>query len=189
MPLPDILSELTATILQSPYFLYPVETGACDGLSDRYKFSADSVASRLSFLLTGASPSDALLTAAEQGALNTPEGVRQAAAALLSSEGSSEHLARFFVEYLDLGGIEKLQKSSEFVSFTAEVRKALRTETDLFFKDVVLAPGADVLTLFDSPRGYINATLSEYYGVPVTGDAFQAFDFPPESGRAGIASM
>ncbi len=182
------LAELTATILQSPHFLYRVETGVGDGLSDRYKFSADSVASRVSFLLTGASPSDALLTAAEQGALNTPEGVRQAATALLSSEGSSEHLARFFVEYLGLGGIETLQKSSEFVSFNADVRKALRTETDLFFKEVVLAPGADALAMFDSPRGYINATLTENYGVPATGDAFQAFDFPPESGRAGIAS-
>ncbi|MDX2053975.1 MAG: DUF1588 domain-containing protein [Polyangiaceae bacterium] len=180
------LSELTASMLQSPNFLYRVERAVGDGTSPRYKFQAYSVATRLAFILTGAGPSDALLTAAEQGALDTPISVRQAAEALLADPRADKHLAEFFLELAGVEGVELVGKSAEYVTFNAELRSSLLTETQLFVQDAVLGPGADALSFFDSSRTYINESVAALYGVVPSGAGFQPYDLPPESGRTGI---
>src|SRR5262249_10901856 len=60
----ESLRAVTATILQSPAFLYRSEVGSGDRL-DAYE-----IASQLSFFLTGLPPDDELLAAAATGKLN-----------------------------------------------------------------------------------------------------------------------
>ena len=79
------LATATSGLLQSPYFLYRVETNKVDPSNGRLKYDGLSMASRLSYLLTGGPPSAALLDAAASGQLDTAEGVRSAAAPLLAN--------------------------------------------------------------------------------------------------------
>ena len=81
------LQTATSGLLQSPNFLYRVETNAVDSSNGRLKYDGLSMANRLSYLLTGGPPSAALLDAAASGQLDTADGVRTAAAPLLTNAG------------------------------------------------------------------------------------------------------
>ncbi|HEX7450866.1 MAG TPA: DUF1592 domain-containing protein, partial [Polyangiaceae bacterium] len=92
------LMAITTGLLQSPYFLYRVETNKLDASSGRLKYDGLSMATRLSYLLTGHPPSDALLAAAAAGQLDTADGVKTAAAPLLTDTNAVARMATFFSE-------------------------------------------------------------------------------------------
>ena len=83
------LSFATAGLLQSPNFLYRVETNKVDSSNGRLKYDGLSMANRISYALTGGPPSAALLDAATSGQLDTADGVRTAAAPFLRIRASS----------------------------------------------------------------------------------------------------
>src|SRR5688500_14027830 len=93
---PHGLATVTSGLLQSPNFLYRVESSALDASSGRLKYDGASMAPRLGFLLTGRPPSDALLAAAAEGQLDTADGVRNAAAPLLNDPSAVEQMGKFF---------------------------------------------------------------------------------------------
>jgi hypothetical protein len=62
----------------------------------------------------------------------------------------------------------------------------MREGTRLFFEHVLLAPGADVRSFFDSDKIFADATLAPIYGVMPPSSGFAQFTLPPSSGRAGI---
>ena len=69
------LQTATSGLLQSPHFLYRFETNAVDSSNGRLKYDGLSMANRISYLLTGGPPSEALLDAAASGQLDTADGV------------------------------------------------------------------------------------------------------------------
>jgi hypothetical protein len=181
------LKALASGFLQSPNFLYRVEINTLDPAIDRLKYDGRSMADRLAFLLTGGPPSEDLLGAAESGQLDTAEGVRAAAAPLLSSPGLVGRLTSFFSEYTQTDLLTVVEKNPEmYPTFNAAVRNSMREGTRLFLEKVVLAPGADVRSYFDANQAFVDATLAPIYGVTVSGSGFTQITLTPESGRAGI---
>src|SRR5581483_11640033 len=74
-----------AGILMSPSFLYRFEVGTPDPAdATRVVLTPLELATRLSFFLSGSTPSDALLAAAQSGGLDTVDGIRAQATALLA---------------------------------------------------------------------------------------------------------
>ena len=110
------LSTLTSGFLQSPNFLYRVETNALDPTNGRLKYDGRSMAVRLSFFLTGGPPSAELLAAGESGQLDTAEGVRTAAAPMLSDPTLVGRLTSFFYEYTQAELVMAVEKSPATVS-------------------------------------------------------------------------
>ena len=98
------LTWALAGLFSSPDFIYRVEraaVGAGEGLADVEAFDR---ASRLSYFLTGSTPDEELLLAAEQGELQTPAGVRTQAERLMSTARGRQRLATFVLEWLELEG-------------------------------------------------------------------------------------
>jgi hypothetical protein len=62
----------------------------------------------------------------------------------------------------------------------------MREGTRLFLENVVLAPGADVRSLYDSNQVFADAALAPIYGVTPPASGFAQYTLGPESGRAGI---
>jgi hypothetical protein len=183
----EALSTLTSGFLQSPNFLYRIETNALDPALDRLKYDGRSMAVRLAFFLTGGPPSAELLAAGEAGQLDTAEGVRTAAAPLLSDPGLVGRLASFFYEYTQADLMMGAVKSAElFPNFSDSLRNSMKESTRLFLEKVVLAPGADVRSYFDSDQTFADAALAPIYGVTPPSSGFAQFTFTPQSGRAGI---
>jgi hypothetical protein len=181
------LAAIVSGLLQSPYFLYRIDVNQLDESIGRLKYNGPSMATRLSYLLTGRPPSDALLSAAAMGQLDTAEGVKTAAAPLLNDPNAVEGMAVFFREFSQTRLVSAVEKSAEmFPSFNPTMRTSMLQAADLFIKDVVLAPGADVRSFFNSDKTYVDATLAPIYGVTAPASGFMQITLGPETKRGGI---
>jgi hypothetical protein len=181
------LATATSGLLQSPNFLYRVETNKVDSSNGRLKYDGLSMASRLSYLLTGGPPSAAMLTAAASGQLDTADGVRTAAAPLLASAGVADRMAAFFSEYAQAQQVLLVSKSTTlFPSFNEALKSSMLQGAQLFLKNVVLAPNADVRSFYDSDQTFVDANLAPIYGVQAPASGFGQVKLPSSSGRAGI---
>jgi hypothetical protein len=181
------LSTITSGLLQSFNFLYRVETNKLDPSSGRLKYDGPSMATRLAFLLTGRPPNDALLAAAAAGQLDTADGVRTAAAPLLDDPSAVDRMGEFFSELSQAQLVSVVQKSPDlFPTFNAALQGSMLEATQLFIKNIVLAPGADVRSFFDSDQTFVDATLAPIYGVAAPASGFMQLTLGPDAGRAGI---
>jgi hypothetical protein len=167
--------------------LYRVESNKIDAVSGRLKYDGESMATRLAFLLTGRTPDDALLSAAASGQLDTAEGVRAAATPLLGDPSAAERMAVFFDEFSQARFVHDVEKSATmFPSWNPALQASMLTATQLFIKNIVLAPGADVRSFFDSNQTFVDAALAPIYGVSPPASGFAQITLGPETGRAGI---
>jgi hypothetical protein len=181
------LSAIVSGLLQSPYFLYRIEINKLDESIGRLKYDGPSMATRLAFLLTGSHPNDALLAAAAAGQLDTVEGVRTAAAALMNDPRAIGRMAGFFDEFSQANLVMVVEKSQEmFPTFNLPLRNSMLQGTQLFIRNIVLAPGADVRSFFDSDQTFVDANLAPIYEVTAPASGFAQIKLPPETGRAGI---
>jgi hypothetical protein len=184
------LAAVVSGLLQSPYFLYRIETNLLDADSGRLKYDGLSMATRLAFLLTGRGPSDALLTAAAAGQLDTADGLKTAAAPLMNDPSAVERMAAFFGEFSQVTLVLGAQKSAEmFPTYNAALQSSMLQAAQLFIKNVVLAPNADVRSLYDSDQTFVDALLAPIYGVSAPASGFMQIKLGPEAARAGILSQ
>jgi hypothetical protein len=181
------LATLTSGFLQSPNFLYRVETNKLDPSNGRLKYDGLSMATRLSYLLAGGPPSAALLAAAAAGQLDTAGGVRTAAAPLLMDAAVVDRMAAFFSEYSQAEQVLLVSKSAMlFPNFNAALQSSMLQGTQLFLKNIVLGPTADVRSFYDSDQTFVDANLAPLYGVPAPASGFAQVQLPSSSGRVGI---
>ena len=181
------LQTATSGLLQSPNFLYRVETNEVDSSNGRLKYDGLSMANRLSYLLTGGPPSAALLDAAASGQLDTADGVRAAAAPLLMNAGLADRMTAFFSEYAQAQQVLAVAKSATlFPTFDEALKTSMLQGVQLFLKNVVLAPNADVRSFYDSDQTFVDAKLAPLYGVRAPASGFGQVQLPASSGRAGI---
>jgi Protein of unknown function (DUF1588)/Protein of unknown function (DUF1592)/Protein of unknown function (DUF1595)/Protein of unknown function (DUF1585)/Protein of unknown function (DUF1587) len=181
------LAAVTTGLLQSLHFLYRVESSSLDASSGRLKYDGLSMATRLAFLLTGRPPSEALLAAGASGELDTAEGVGAVADRLLEDPQAVRRMAQFFSELSQAQLVSVVEKSPElFPSFNAELRSSMLRASQLFIEKIVLAPGADVRSFYDSDQTFVDAALAPIYGVAAPASGFRQIKLGPEAGRAGI---
>ncbi len=193
------MEALLQTILQSPEVYYFLERGREPGEDDDL---ADGVfpltgwerASRLSYFLWGTMPDDALLDAAESGALDTSEGVRKEAERLLADPRARRTLVRFFADWLELDGSNKhsslldAPKSTDiFPEDSPSLRAAMRTETEALVERVLVDGDGRLETLLTTTDAYVDAELAAIYGVegPANPGEFAWVTLPADQ-RAGL---
>lgn len=171
-------------ILQSPQFLHRVEIVPSDGTVVRIR--GHEMASRLSYLIWGSMPDDALLAAAKNGELDTDEGVAAQSERLLA-DPKARRMFDFFVEWLDLDRFDRNKREpAVYGSLNANLNELLRRETETFVNAILWDEDGSLDTLLTAPYTYMNQTLAQHYGVPgVTGDAFVRVELDP-SKRAGL---
>lgn len=180
---------LIAGLLQSPHFLYRVESGTPDVTQPgRLKLTGYEVATRLSFFLAGTPPDDELLAAAGGGALDTADGVRTQARRLVELPTAREALSHFFDELLRLRELPNLGKdTTAFPSFTPSLAASMREETQRLLADVIWDRQGDVRDVFDSGYTFVDKQLAAHYGLsgaPATG--FGRLTLPAAGGRGGL---
>ena len=178
-------------LLQSPNFLYLVEVGEPDDATGLRKLSSYEVAARLSFFLHGRTPSPALLDAAENGALDDADGIRDQAEALLGDAQARVAVATFFDELFRLRFLATTSKNAEaYPQWNADVAEDARQETLRLIEDIVWDEDADVRTLFSADYTFVNDTLAALYGMDPPGtDTLTRVPWPADQGRAGYTSQ
>jgi hypothetical protein len=157
----DVALRLTTeVILQSPAFIYKVETIGPDRTPSQYD-----VASRLSYLLWATMPDEPLFTAAAAGQLGTPEELAAHVDRMLADPRALEGFMVFTSQWLDLARIDRVSKL-ESAGFTGPVRDALREEARRFLEEIIFARGGTVADLLTSPKAFISAETATFYGLP-----------------------
>jgi hypothetical protein len=174
-------------LLQSPHFLYRVELGTPAKVAGQRVFDGWELASRLSFFLWNSTPDDALLAAAESGALTRPGGLRQQAERLLSSPRGREVVRTFFYELMRLDGLDDLEQSpANFPKATKTIGPAMREETLRLLEETASAPDGDYRKVFDADHTFVNRELAGLYGLPAAGNDFARVNLPADGLRLGL---
>jgi hypothetical protein len=178
-----------AAMLQSPKFLFRFEEGEPDPAdATRRRYAPYELASRLAFFLWSSTPDDALLDAAEAGALATTDGLATQVTRMLTSPKAKTGLLSFIDEKLELGKAALIAKdASTFPQFSPSLAAAMRTETLKVVEAVVVDGERDFLELLDTRTTFVDGALAKLYGIPgVTGDAFTKVTMPSDWNRLGI---
>jgi hypothetical protein len=182
--------ELTlSTILQSPYYLYRVEFGAATASAapNVKALTAYELASRLSYLLWGSMPDQALLDAASTGQLTTREQIAMQARRMLESERVHYVVSDFHRQWLGLDLIDAFDSSAP--GFSTDIRPLLHQETAALVDAAIWQEGGKLSTLLTAPFSFMNAKLAEFYGISgVTSDSFGKVPLDPTA-RLGILTQ
>ncbi len=188
-----------AGMLQSPSFLYRVELGEPmldpePGREGWRRYSDLEVASRMAFLLWNAAPDDALLDAAESGALSSEDGIHAEALRMLEDPRTRRAVRAFFAQYLDLPRLGDVHERDleRHPLFTPTLVVAMRTEMELVVDDVVFTRDADIRELFRTRRTFVNDELATLYDLDVEGVTpitFVPVELPEDGPRAGILTL
>jgi hypothetical protein len=184
------LRVVVQTVLQSPHFLYHVETGlvADDQSALLVPLGQYELASRLSYFLWNSMPDDELFSAAAAGELDGPEALRAQAERMLEHDKARESISSFHLQWLDVDDVEQLEKDTGvFPEFDASLREAMVAETARFSDWVVRKGDGRLTTLLTAPWSVIDGPLFALYGEdePATHNPSEPFDLDPEE-RAGL---
>jgi hypothetical protein len=96
-------------------------------------------------------------------------------------------MAAFFGEYAQAQQVLLVSKSATlFPNFNAALQSSMYQSVQLFLKNIVLAPGADVRSFYDSDQTFVDSKLASFYGVKAPASGFGQVQLPASNGRAGI---
>ena len=175
-----------ARILASPSFLYRSErdpqtlrAGAAHAVSEL------ELASRLSFFLWSSIPDDALINLAVAGRLREPGVLAAQVRRMLNDERAESMIENFVGQWLQVRNLESRVTPDilMFPDFDDNVRKAFRTETEMFFASVV-RDNTSALRLLDADYTFVNERLAKHYGIPgVYGPRFRRVQIPDPNRR------
>jgi len=186
------LRSVMSALLQSPWFLYAVESARRDpARPGRWRLDGWSTATRLALLLWGEGPDDALLDRAARGELDTDEGTRRVAADMLADGRARAGVGRFLREWLRLYAVDWLQRDpTRYPRWQGNLGGDLREETARFADEVVWGEGGDLRDLLTGPWTWMNPAIAGLYGVaPPPSGAWTRVAFPDGEGRAGILTQ
>jgi hypothetical protein len=174
-------------VLLSPNFLFRIEEGVADETRpELLRLTGYEIATRLSYLLLGTTPSPALLDAAAAGELDSAEGVAATAGAMLGDPRAREALRRFYDQWLRLDRVEGLTRDAEqFPDFDAELASSMREESNRLLDELIWEPGHSFLDLVSARHTFVDEKLGALYGVS-SGSGWQRVELPSELGRAGL---
>lgn len=166
-------------LLQDPEFVYRVEIGTPTDEPGVSRLSDFEVATRLSYLIWGTTPDDALLDRALAGELGVPDDVRAAAAEMLDDPRALDRIDRFHAMWL---GYYRLPHAPA-------LNDAMRTETRMLLERTIVQDRGDWRSLFSATGTFVNDFLAEHYGLvpPGSGDAFAWAEYG-DGGRRGLLS-
>ncbi len=182
---------MLAGLLLSPNFLYRAESGVPNAARPgELKLTGYEMATRLSYFISGTTPSDGLLAAAASGALDTPEGLKVEARKGLMVAGASAATTDFFSEFLSHEGLPSLAKDPiSYPAYKPVMAASMAEETKLFLEEVLFVKNLDTRTLFDADYTYVDANLAPLYGMTAPGSGFARVTLPSNQPRAGILTQ
>jgi polyisoprenoid-binding protein YceI/cytochrome c553 len=174
---------LTA-MLSSPQFLYRSEVGDANG--GAYKLNGYEMATYISYTFTGTTPSAALLAAAGRGELDTPAGVRQHSATLLSSASTNALLRDFVNRWLGTDQLEIKEKTgvTNFVTLANDMKQELGKN----FAYAMLDSNATFASIYNPSYTHVNQRLASLYGLSFNSGSADAEGFVRTSSgeRGGV---
>ena len=178
-------------ILCSPSFLYLSEIA--DKQSER--LGPYDLASRLSYAIWAAPPDEALMQAAADGALATPEGLGRQIDRMLADDRSNQFVIGFLDSWLNLRAIGTLPppRRSAWEYYSEDLPTSMKQEARLFFRQL-LDDNGPIFDFLDTDYTFVDKRLAKLYGLPEQetlrlADGFQRVSLKDSKQRGGLLGM
>ncbi|MCZ6887773.1 MAG: DUF1592 domain-containing protein, partial [Gammaproteobacteria bacterium] len=183
----EAVSYVIEAMLQSPRFIYRIETQIGDGTP--WPVDEFELASRLSYALWGGPPDRKLMQAADAGELDR-DGVETQLRRMLQDPRTIERSAQFLYEWLDLARLENLRPNAEkFPTWRYELAVDMRDETLAFFKDVVWNQKRPLGDLLNAQVTFLTPRLADHYGLKSAGKGMSRYDLAAVPSRGGLLTQ
>ena len=162
-----------ATMLAAPQYLYRTEITEPDrDHPGQNRLTSYSKATRLSFLFWDTTPDSQLLDAAENGELDTSEGLKRQVDRMLASSRFEAGVRAFFSDMLGFEDFRNLEKDGAlYPKFTSFVANEAQEQTLRTIVDILLAQRGDYRDLFTTRKTFLTQQLGSIYKVAVVKDA------------------
>jgi len=181
------------TLLAMPQFLLRVEAQPVDSPPGTvYRLSDLELASRLSFFLWRSIPDDQLLDLAARNRLSDPAVVAGQVRRMLADRRATRFMNDFVGQWLQMRNIHAQDPDGNlFAGFNDTLRKAMVSETELFFESQV-REDRPIPELLRADYTYLNEQLARHYEVDdVYGSHFRRVTWTDDRrhGLLGHASL
>ncbi|MCH5377330.1 MAG: DUF1592 domain-containing protein, partial [Planctomycetes bacterium] len=180
-----------AAILVTPHFLFRVEDDGTSGESGSpiRELNDYELASRLSYFLWSSMPDEELFDLASRSELSNNDVLLAQVRRMLADPKSESFVENFGGQWLNLRNLDDVTPDPEqFPGFDADLRKAMRRETELFFA-AVMREDRSILDFLTADFTFVNERLAAHYGIAgVQGNDFQRVTLPPAQ-RAGLLTQ
>jgi hypothetical protein len=178
-----------ARVLVAPSFLFRIEQappGREPALVSDWE-----LATRLSYFLWSSAPDGELRRLAAAGRLRHPEVLEAQARRMLRDDRVRALAVEFGTQWIHVRGFDEFKEKNErlFLTFDANLRKAIYEESILFFQDLFQAD-RPVTAVLDADYTFLNEALAKHYGIPgVTGPQWRRVEGVRKYGRGGILGL
>lgn len=184
----EAVSYVLEAMLQSPRFLYRIETQRGDGSmrpADDFE-----LASRLSYILWGGPPDEELLRAAEAGELSDRRRIEEQVQRMLEDPRARKQSARFLYEWMDLRRLASLRPNPDrFPSWDSQLAEDMRDETLAYFQEVVWEQERPLADLMNAQVTFATPRLAEHYGLDWSDAVSSPEDQPPARVTDGLQAL
>ncbi|WP_434045025.1 MULTISPECIES: DUF1592 domain-containing protein [Sorangium] len=163
----EVAEALLYMFLISPSFIQRAEILEAPDGAGSFALSSHEVASRLSYMLWGTIPDEALDQAADRGQLSTPAQILAQAQRMLQDPRARQMVASFHRYYLELGPNTRWDSAQRdttmFPAFDRSLIPIMAEETERFFDHVAFTRGGGFQEFFLSPIAFVNAATAPLY--------------------------
>jgi hypothetical protein len=165
----EIAEALLYMFLIHPSFIQREELAETGDGAGHFVLSSYEIGARLSYMLWGSTPDDALNQAADAGQLSTPAQILGQAHRMLADPKARDMVASYHRAYMMMGTNTRWDNINKdpatFPAFTRDAVPAMQQETELFFDDVVFAKNGAFQDLILSRVAFVNKTTAPFYGL------------------------
>jgi hypothetical protein len=175
--------------IESPNFIYRPEIDPSSTSLTPHPLNDYELASRLSYFLWSSMPDDQLFAAAKAGNLHEQSTLTSHVARMLADPKAQALIDNFAGQWLFIRLIDEVTPDPTlFPQFDAPLRAALKSETQLLFREVAFN-GLPADQLLTAQFTFANDRLAQYYGLPPVGSTTpQRVDLSGNTQRRGFLS-
>ncbi|MCA9121723.1 MAG: DUF1592 domain-containing protein [Planctomycetaceae bacterium] len=182
------MTYVIEAMLQSPRFIYRIEDQRGGGAVR--PVGSYELASRLSYILWGASPDEELMRAADSGELSERGKVEEQVRRMLNDSRTVERSLQFVSQWLDLERLDNLRPDSKkFPDWDAQLAADMRAETLAYFREVAWIQNRPLSDLLNAQFTFATPQLAKHYGFEPTGTTISRYDVSKVPGRGGLLTQ
>ena len=177
-------------MLQSPRFVYRMENQRGDGTV--WPVNDHELASRLSYIIWGAPPDEALYQAADKGGLGEDAQLESQVRRMLKDPRTIDRSVQFISEWIDLDRLKNLRPNTKkFPHWNPTLATDMRQETIAFFREIVWKQNRPLSDLFNAQLTFLTPRLARHYRIPnpKAGDGAARYDLTGVSSRGGLLTQ
>ncbi len=171
-------------VLQSPSFLYHVHDAGSADQNGLRELTPAALADRLSYLVWGSMPDDALLDHVEAKDLSDQTVLESEARRMLQARPDAARLGflNFARQWLGLDKLDTLTRdSTRYPQFSPQVARDLRSSLERQLEEAFNSDGLSAL--LDADSAFVNANIAPLFGATAQGDTLVEVTLDPAQRR------